>query len=1520
MATATQVVARFTADISDVQSKMSAARGAFASVGEAATWSSQRIAAVGQSMADVGKKMTVGITLPLGGIAVAASNAAMSFETNMTKITALVGIASDEVARMGDEILNTASSLGKSPDELAQGLFVVTSAGLRGAEAMATLNNAARAGAAGLGETNDIARAVSGALSAYGSDVLSASEATDAIVATARAGNFETSQFAAAIGRVLPFAQQAGASFQDMGGAVALLTRVNGDAAQSVTQMQALFRAFVVPTEEAKKALEEVGLSAQDLRASIAEKGLPATLEMLDKALGGNREQLGRLLGSSEAASAAFQILEADAAAIEETFGVVAGSAGMTAEAFGIMSQTTQFQVSAAMAELKATLIDLGQQFLPIIKSVMDFMQANLNAFNSLPGPIKQFILVMGGILAALGPILFIGGKLIVMFAGLLSIMMKMRAVGALRLAFAQLRGEMAMTRASMKQTQTSMGMMGTAANLAKTTVVASFRAIGTAAKGLLASMGPIGLAMVAIGAAFEIFVGQAAGAQHHISNLRDEINLLTGEMTEAGKVFVATELRHNLSPEDLAMLDSYGLGISDLMVAMEQGGPALDAYRQRMADMRLEAEGMGGLFDTGFGNVGTITSMDTIIGTLNGMIGYYDQAKLAAEDVAKAQVDGAVAASDAVRGMAGEYRAAAAEQRAIANGTASDGLLLQNVIDKTADAVRGLKTAFSDLNDIVSDIRAADAAKDAYAALLAGIEENGDGFRRTTEEQRANRDNLLDYIDAQVAYAESLEKPQEQLAALQQLEKDTKAALKKGGVKAKDSALYQSVEDAVTEAEKKVGDMKTAVDNAKDEGLKVADAIALGIEAGMTQQQSTLNAAGGAAGDFTVEGLHAALDMNSPSGVAMDAGRNTGVGLIMGLNQMRSAASGAGMNVGANVVRGMITALNNGVGPVAAAARALVAAAIAAARDESQEGSPSKVFIGIGDNMVKGLRIGVARSTPEGAKEMSKAAKIFIAAFMDSFQPKDFGPAASAVVDAIQRIKQEAEDDKELKAWLEVNKKAIGKLKELAAQFDYITAKMEGVKSAFAALSDLLRTPLGTQSDLSRMFEFGQSPESLARNFTDIAALIRESFAVLIDPEIVGKRAARINRLRMKDTIKELRGYVKEMMALQAEYDANLEQMRENEEQWRIDERALSEKLAAATKAYEDANRELDRIVGERDSLIKSITDGFRSFVNNLSDLSKEVVSETTQTTQELANGVRFIVQQSVSETASGAAAIGKRLQDRLNEVKEFSKNIQSLMERGLDPTLVRDFIQAGVSGAGETVAILAAATDDELKGINETQAELLKYAQEFATGVGDAYYGAAISAQQAIVNDLKAEVDAAQKALDDARTAFNTEQKRLEDENTRLEGQITGLAARIEALITQLMATLPAETTAAAQASIDAMIAEFKRKFPELKSEFGKLMDKLAKSMERTVTITVRTVQEGTGGATGRSAATAFTPGTVRLATAPTARSVTVAPNAVSVNVNAGAGVDRAALVSQVKAAVDESLESLAREIVAA
>jgi TP901 family phage tail tape measure protein len=365
----------------------------------------------GDALVGVGVRLTSSVTVPLIGAAGASVAAAASFQESMSRITGLVGIAADEVKGMEASVLALSGETAKSPQELAQALFVVTSAGLRGKAAMDALSFAAKAGAAGLGATNDIARAVAGAMNAYGAETLSAARATDIIVATARAGNFATDQFAGALGRVLPFANQAQASLEDVGGAVALLTRTNGNAAESITQVQALLRAFVVPTEQAKLILDEAGISAAHLRDVMGRRGLVEALRTLDRAVGGNREVLGRLLSSTEAASAAFQILNADANTLESTFGVVTDSVGMTDEAFGVVTDQSAFKFQQALNDLRVASITLGETLLPIVTDMVEAFGRLVGKFVDLDPKSRNLLITFGALAAIAGPVLlFLGG------------------------------------------------------------------------------------------------------------------------------------------------------------------------------------------------------------------------------------------------------------------------------------------------------------------------------------------------------------------------------------------------------------------------------------------------------------------------------------------------------------------------------------------------------------------------------------------------------------------------------------------------------------------------------------------------------------------------------------------------------------------------------------------------------------------------------------------------------------------------------------------------------------------------------------------------------------------------------------------------------------------------------------------------------------------------------------------------------------------------------------------------------
>ena len=104
---------------------------------------------------------------------------AADYQSSMQKINGLVGISQKQVNAWSDDILELGKTLPQSPKDLADAMFFITSAGLRGKTALDALKQSAKASAAGLGETKVVADAVTSAMNAYGKKNLSAAQATD---------------------------------------------------------------------------------------------------------------------------------------------------------------------------------------------------------------------------------------------------------------------------------------------------------------------------------------------------------------------------------------------------------------------------------------------------------------------------------------------------------------------------------------------------------------------------------------------------------------------------------------------------------------------------------------------------------------------------------------------------------------------------------------------------------------------------------------------------------------------------------------------------------------------------------------------------------------------------------------------------------------------------------------------------------------------------------------------------------------------------------------------------------------------------------------------------------------------------------------------------------------------------------------------------------------------------------------------------------------------------------------------
>jgi TP901 family phage tail tape measure protein len=151
-------------------------------------------------------------------------------------------------------------------------LFVVTSAGQRGSEALEILEGAAKAAAIGMGETRDIARLVTSAMNAYGKENLDAARATNVLIGIAREGNFEIEALAGSMGKVLANAAVLGVSFEELGANIASLTRLGVSAEEAVTALDSLMNSTIKTNRKGADALKSLGMTYGSLRKEIREK------------------------------------------------------------------------------------------------------------------------------------------------------------------------------------------------------------------------------------------------------------------------------------------------------------------------------------------------------------------------------------------------------------------------------------------------------------------------------------------------------------------------------------------------------------------------------------------------------------------------------------------------------------------------------------------------------------------------------------------------------------------------------------------------------------------------------------------------------------------------------------------------------------------------------------------------------------------------------------------------------------------------------------------------------------------------------------------------------------------------------------------------------------------------------------------------------------------------------------------------------------------------------------------------
>ncbi len=375
----------------------------------------------GKAMKQMGANMTRFVTLPLLAAAAGSVKMAVDFETSMVKIETLVGLSTAQVQKMSVEVMKLSGETGRSSKELADALFVVTSAGQRGAEAMQILERAAKASAIGLGETKDIARTVTAVMNAYGKENMSAAKATEILMATVREGNLEASSLAPVLGRVIGMAATLKISFAEVGASIATFTRLGVDSAEAVTALRGIMNTLVAPAEQSREVLAGLGLTMKELRDQVKSKGLAKTLVDLMVKFKDNQEALSRLVPNVRALGGVLGTAGVQAEEYVRIAGSIEDANTLVDDGFKRVSETAGHKFTQALVDLQNVGIQLGDILLPVVLKVVRVIKDLVQRFVALSKETKIAWVTIAGLGAALGPALFILGSAIPILAAMIS-------------------------------------------------------------------------------------------------------------------------------------------------------------------------------------------------------------------------------------------------------------------------------------------------------------------------------------------------------------------------------------------------------------------------------------------------------------------------------------------------------------------------------------------------------------------------------------------------------------------------------------------------------------------------------------------------------------------------------------------------------------------------------------------------------------------------------------------------------------------------------------------------------------------------------------------------------------------------------------------------------------------------------------------------------------------------------------------------------------------------------------------
>ena len=373
------------------------------------------MSSLSKGMISAGRDMTMKVTLPIVALGTGIIATSAKFQSGMSKVSAISGAVGNELLDLSDKAKEMGIKTKFSATESAEAFSYMAMAGWKTTdmlEGIEGIMNLAAASGEDLASTSDI---VTDALTAFGMTAKDTNRFVDVLAKTASNSNTNVSLMGETFKLVAPVAGALKYSVEDVSVALGLMANSGIKASRAGSSLRNIFTNLVKPVGEAKTAIKDLGISVVNADGSM--KPLSQTmLELKDKfskLTTAQKAQYAAMLAGKEGMSGLLAIVNSTDADFVKLTKSIDESSGAAKSMADVMLDNVGGQFTILKSALQGFALQLGDIILPYIKQFIGFLQELADKLNNMTQKQKEHAIVLAIVIAAIGPLLLIVGKLI---------------------------------------------------------------------------------------------------------------------------------------------------------------------------------------------------------------------------------------------------------------------------------------------------------------------------------------------------------------------------------------------------------------------------------------------------------------------------------------------------------------------------------------------------------------------------------------------------------------------------------------------------------------------------------------------------------------------------------------------------------------------------------------------------------------------------------------------------------------------------------------------------------------------------------------------------------------------------------------------------------------------------------------------------------------------------------------------------------------------------------------------------